>query len=114
VQFDPIVKCAPVLIRPSFPAAQTTGGDAMFMYTSMWWFWLVLMLIVFLPLSYGWGYRGWGVPYPSYIQRRRMERATSNGGVATFNHQSWGLGGDLIWGLVVLDMIFVAALVWWR
>jgi hypothetical protein len=84
----------------------------MFMYTSMWWFWLVLMLIVLVPLGYGWGYRGWGAPYPRYIQRRRMGRATSDGSVATVNHQSWGIGGDLIWGLVILDFIFFSALFW--
>jgi hypothetical protein len=80
----------------------------------MWWFWLVLTLVFFLPVTYGWRYRGWGVPYPSYVQRRRMQLAASRGTGAGFNHKAWGWGGDLIWALMFADMIFFAALFWRR
>lgn len=32
----------------------------------MWWFWFwtfFVIVFVLIPLSYGWGYRGWGPPY---------------------------------------------------
>lgn len=41
----------------------------------MWWWWAgwvaVVVFLLLLPLSYGWGRRGWGPPYPSYYRRRR-------------------------------------------
>ena len=85
----------------------------MFGFMYMWWFWLAMMLIFFMPVGYGWGYRGWGAPYPSYVQRRRMQLATSNGSVGAFNHQAWGRTGDFIWGLMIFDVIFFV-LVFWR
>jgi hypothetical protein len=39
----------------------------MFGFMYMWWFWLAMMLIFFMPVGYGWGYRGWGAPYPSLL-----------------------------------------------
>jgi len=54
------------------------------------------MFLVLMPsLGYGWGYRGWGPPYPRYVQRRRAQRAAVGGGSASFDHQAWGWGGDL-------------------
>ena len=86
----------------------------MFAFMYVWWFWLAMMLIFALPVGYGWGYRGWGAPYPSYVQRRRVQWAESNGTAAAFNHRAWGRGGDLIWGLMLFEIVFVLALFWWR
>jgi hypothetical protein len=80
----------------------------MFTYTYMWWFWVALALVVFLPTGYGWGYRGWGAPYPSYFQRRRMQYAASSGARPGFDHLAWGRGGDLIWALIFCDALFFA------
>jgi hypothetical protein len=43
----------------------------MIMYGSWWLLWWVFLLVFLLPpVGYGWGYRRWGPPYPSYFQRR--------------------------------------------
>jgi hypothetical protein len=81
----------------------------MFAFLYMWWFWMALMLVFLLPVCYGWGYRGWGAPYPRYVQRRRMRSA----GTSTFDHLAWGRGGDFVWGLMLFDVVFVMALFWW-
>lgn len=50
------------------------------MMSSWWLMWLVFMFFLFAsPVTYGWGYRGWGPPYPSYVQRRRHLQATLRG-----------------------------------
>jgi hypothetical protein len=42
-----------------------------------WWIWIGFMFLFFVsPVSYGWGYRGWGPPYPSYVQERRRQAAS--------------------------------------
>lgn len=78
-----------------------------------WWIWMVLMLFLLLPVGYGWGYRGWGPPYPRYLQRRRGERAAAAAVPSTFDHHSWGWGGDIIW--MVLSIWILAAVIssWW-
>lgn len=41
-----------------------------------WWIWIAFMFLFLVPpIGYGWGYRGWGAPYPSYVQRRRGQAA---------------------------------------
>src|SRR5277367_4650297 len=65
------------------------------MLGTWWFFWLAFMFIFLLPpVGYGWGYRGWGPPYPRHIQRRRGEAAALTGGPNEFNPHSWGWGGD--------------------
>jgi hypothetical protein len=86
----------------------------MFPFMYMWWFWLVMALVLFLPVGYGWGYRGWGAPYPRYVQARRMRSATSTGTSGTFDHQAWGRGGDFVWGLMFFEFLFFATLLWRR
>lgn len=83
---------------------------------SWWWMWMVVMVLFWmLPMGYGWGYRGWGPPYPRYIQRRRGALAATSGGSATFNHHSWGLGGDFVWVVLFFGVLWaVASLWWWR
>jgi hypothetical protein len=82
---------------------------------STWWFlWLGFMLLILLPpLGYGWGYRGWGAPYPSYVQRRRGERARAAGTSSTFDHRSWGLGGDIMW-IALLVWVAWPVTAYWR
>jgi hypothetical protein len=86
----------------------------MFTFGYIWWIWSALVLLAIVPVSYGWGYLGWGAPYPRYVQRRRMQQATRGGTSGAFDHQAWGLGGDLVWLLVVVDVLFFVALLRWR
>ncbi len=81
---------------------------------SWWLMWMIFMLIFLVPsLSYGWGYRGWGPPYPRYVQRRRGEQALLGGGYSDFNHQAWGVSGDLIWLVVLVGIVWSATAFWW-
>ncbi len=85
------------------------------MISSWWWIWMMFMLFVIVsPVGYGWGYRGWGPPYPSYIQRRRHEQATALGGSQEFNHRAWGWGGDFVWIALVIGVVWVLTSFWWR
>lgn len=72
-------------------------------------------MFVFLvsPIGYGWGYRGWGPPYPSYIQRRRGLRAPATGGPRSFDHHAWGWGGDFIWTALLVGMVWVVVAMLW-
>lgn len=84
------------------------------MMMSSWWImWMAFMFFFLLaPLGYGWGYRSWGAPYPSYIQRRRHAAAMSGG--STFNHRSWGIGGDVMWILMMVAVFSFFGVFWWR
>jgi hypothetical protein len=74
---------------------------------SWWLLWLVFMFVLFLtPIGYGWGYRGWGPPYPRYIQRRRAQNAATSGGPTTFNHHAWGWRGDVVWTLLLIGVLW--------
>jgi hypothetical protein len=72
------------------------------------------MFLFMVPVGYGWGYRGWGPPYPSYLQRRREQRAVAGGGVTAFNHRSWGLGGDFVWLMLAVAFFWTVSRMWWR
>jgi hypothetical protein len=77
--------------------------------------WMVFLFIFLLPpIGYGWGYRRWGPPYPRYIQRRRAQRAAAVGGSASFDHYSWGWGGDFVWMMLSIWMIWAVAALFWR
>ena len=85
------------------------------MFFTCWWIWLAVMLLFFIaPMGYGWGYRGWGPPYPSYIQRRRYEQASAGGMATSRDHYAWGWGGDFIWMLFLIEMFWLITLFWWR
>lgn len=88
------------------------------MVSSWWWLWVVFMFLILLPpMGYGWGYRGWGPPYPRFIQRRRATRAAASGSSAQFDHHAWGWGGDLIWlgsFIWMIWMLFIIVGFWWR
>ncbi len=82
---------------------------------SNWWFWWMIFVVFLLvtPLGYGWGYRGWGPPYPSYIQRSRELRAASRGGPGGFDHYAWGWGGDFVWIMLFIGMFWVGMSFLW-
>jgi hypothetical protein len=83
------------------------------MMNSWWWSWMVFMFFLpITPVGYGWGYRGWGPPYPSDVQRRRALRAGS-GGAAAFDHYSWGWGGDFVGLMLLIGVVWVCAAFWW-
>lgn len=86
--------------------------------SSWWWLWMVFtLLFLVFPIGYGWGYRGWGPPYPRYIQRRRAQELSANGHSPPFVHQSWGWGGDFVWIVFLVGLVWavvaVAALPFW-
>jgi hypothetical protein len=85
-------------------------------WMSGWWFVWVAFMFVFLvaPMGYGWGYRGWGPPYPRYIQRRRGSTAAANGGNPAFDHHSWGVAGDLMWIALIVGTVWVCSALWIR
>ena len=84
------------------------------MGNAYWWIWFLFMMVFLVsPITYGWGYRGWGPPYPSYYQRRRGERAAGAGGAA-FDHYAWGWGGDFIWAALLLWVLWAVFVPWRR
>ncbi|MEO6210033.1 MAG: hypothetical protein ABIQ10_07915 [Gemmatimonadaceae bacterium] len=85
------------------------------MIFSWWWLWLVFMFVFILsPVSYGWGYRRWGPPYPRYLQRRRSERARRDAGSPPFDHHAWGWSGDFVWILLFIWIFWLGAALWHR
>ena len=84
------------------------------MMGSWWWLWMVFMFVFLVPpLGYGWGFRGWGPPYPRYVQRRRVQQGAFAGG-SGFDHQSWGWGGDFVWIVLSVGLFWAVAAAWWR
>jgi hypothetical protein len=84
------------------------------MMNGWWMWWMVVMLVLLVPSTgYGWGYRGWGPPYPSFIQRRRHARALAAGDPVGVDHRAWGWGGDIVWvSFLICAVWFVTALCW--
>ena len=82
------------------------------MAIAWWWLWILFMLLILGPsVGYGWGYRRWGAPFPRYVQRRRALRA-SVAGDPSFNHHAWGWGGDVVWFMLVLWIVWVFLMPW--
>ena len=93
--------------------ARKSGVDQML--SSWWLMWMLFMLLfVVPPVGYGWAYRGWGPPYPRYIQRWRGRQMDATGGSASFNHHSWGWGGDFVWMVLLLGGVCAVWALWWR
>ena len=85
------------------------------MMGAWWWMWMVFMFFLLLPsVSYGWGYRGWGPPYPRYIQRRRGQHAAAAGSAGAFDHHSWGWRGDLVWVGLLIALVWSCFVFWWH
>ena len=85
------------------------------MVSMSWLLWMAFMFLFLVPsIGYGWGYRKWGPPYPRYIQRRRCVRAATASDFATFNHQAWGWGGDFVWMVLFIGILWAMVTLWWR
>jgi len=55
--------------------------------------WIAFMFLFFVgPVSYGWGYRKWGAPYPRYIQRRLGAKTGTVAISPSPELQHWGWG----------------------
>ncbi len=70
------------------------------------WFplWLLfVVLIVLLPLWYGWGYRGWGPPVPR--RRSQAERARAEAGVSEPGWDAWMVG--VVWVASLIASIWI-------
>lgn len=77
-----------------------------------WWLWMAMFIVLVPGIAYFWGHRGWGAPYPRIIQRRRAQQAASSNASATFNHLSWGWGGDLVWAIILGGLAWSLIAVW--
>ncbi len=88
------------------------------MMGSWWLLWMVFLFVFLLPpLGYGWGYRGWGPPYPRYVQRRRAAAfagGAGGGATASFNHHAWSWGGDYVWLMVTVGVFWAVIALLWR
>ncbi len=85
------------------------------MMISWWFLWMVFLFVfLLLPTTYGWGYRRWGPPYPRYMQRRRAERAAASGNAGSYDHHAWGWGGDFVWLVLVIWIVWFFMGAWWR
>lgn len=85
------------------------------MMIAWWWLWLAFLFVFLLwPVGYGWGYRRWGPPYPRYVQRRRSARASQIDGNAPFDHHAWGWGGDFLWILLMVWIVWFIAGFWYH
>ncbi len=85
------------------------------MMITWWWLWMVFLVVILLtPVSYGWGYRRWGPPYPRYMQRRRSERAVQANQGAPFDHYAWGWAGDFLWIMFFVWIFWLVAALWRR
>ena len=63
------------------------------MMSSWWLIWMIFMFLFLIPpLGYGWGYRGWGPPYPRYVQRRRSEHLAASGALRPVQTRILGVG----------------------
>jgi hypothetical protein len=78
-----------------------------------WWFWLAFICLFLLPpLGYGWGYRGWGPPYPTAFRRRRQLQSPGKTRLDP-NHVSWGRVGDFVWLVALIGTVWAFAALFW-
>ena len=85
------------------------------MMSALWLLWMIfIFLFLVSPIGYGWGYRKWGPPYPRYIQRRRGSREATAGDFASLRLQSWGWGGDFVWLVLFVGVLWAVVTLWWR
>jgi len=84
------------------------------MMGSWWLLWMIFMFFLLVsPVGYGWGYRGWGPPYPTYLQRRRSQQLAASGANGPYSHESWGFGGDLLWMIFFFGLLWVVIALFW-
>ncbi len=75
------------------------------------WFWVAFMFLFLVsPVGYGWGYRGWGPPVPSYFQRRS---GSQPGSPAPADRGGWGFAGDVLWLIALVGVVWAVAATFW-
>ncbi len=85
------------------------------MFTTWIIIWMLFMFIFLLtPVSYGWGYRRWGFPYPRYYQKRRGERLVIKDSSENLPNQYWGWIGDMVWIVLLIGIIWAIILFGWN
>jgi hypothetical protein len=85
------------------------------MMAAWWLFWMMFMFLLLVPsVTYGWGYRRWGPPYPRYIQRRRGMKVGAADRSVALGYQSWGWGGDFVWTVLLIGTVWACVALWWR
>ncbi len=68
-----------------------------------WWWWIAFVVIfLFLPLTYGWGYRGWGPPY-------RRRRPVADGVPDEDLSAGWGGLALLFWIALFVAIVWAFA-----
>jgi hypothetical protein len=85
------------------------------MTSTLWPLWMAFILLILLSaVGYGWAYRGWGPPYPTYLQQRRARQALSANGFAASKHRAWGWRGDFVWVVFLIGGGWAFAELWLR
>jgi len=88
-------------------------GKGWFVVSSWWLLWMGFVFACLLsPVGYGWVYRGWGPPYPRYVQLRRALRVATRAPTG-FDHHAWSWRGDLVWVAMLVGAGWLLALVLW-
>ena len=82
----------------------------------MEWFWLwaiFVVLFLLLPIGYGWGYRGWGPPYPrGYAGSRRRSVETrsdlaADNRVELAEEATWGALAAVVWVTLAIAVVWL-------
>ena len=72
----------------------------------MWWFWwwlIFLFLLLVVPTWYGWGYRRWGAPYPSWTPAARVRAREA----AAREARTWGFLADFVWFMLLIAIVWL-------
>jgi hypothetical protein len=79
-----------------------------------WWFWVGFMFLFLVsPVGYGWGYRGWGPPLPSYFQRRGGSQTSRSVREHDSDRSGWGITGDLVWLVALAGIVWAISATFW-
>jgi len=80
----------------------------------VWWFWFWLLFVtvlLLLPLAYGWGYRGWGSPFPSFYRRKQLPTREASSRPEALGNPI--MGASLFWITLAVAIIwFLLAFAW--
>ena len=55
-----------------------------------------------------------GSALPEVYPATPRGQAAATGGSADFNHHSWGWGGDFVWGVLLMGLLWACFSLWWR
>lgn len=81
------------------------------MMTYEWRLWGAFVFVfLVVPVVYGAGYRNWGLPYPTFVQRRREQNAIyGRDGTLASGHVAWGVAGDAVWAALFIGVAWAVA-----